>query len=93
MLDYPATVVPVTKVDRDVDVALNTGYDTSTTRDANVGRRQKDEYDSELYHGVPVSVQIIGQPLCEEQLLNITEVVDSALKQARSNRKLSMDGV
>ncbi|OKL59567.1 hypothetical protein UA08_05111 [Talaromyces atroroseus] len=63
LLDYPAAVFPVTKVQPDLD-RVDEGYEP---------RNSKDEfnyklYEPELYRDVPVSLQLIGRPYEDEKL-------------------------
>lgn len=39
------------------------------------------EYDPDIYHGAPVSLQIVGKRLEEEKVLDMVDVVAKALKQ------------
>ena len=43
------------------------------------GRIQAD-YDAEFYHGAPVSLQCVGKRLEEEKVLEMTEIIEQALK-------------
>lgn len=40
--------------------------------------------DPQLFHGLPVGLQLIGRTLEEEGVLAMAEVVDAALKAAQS---------
>lgn len=44
------------------------------------GRIQAD-YDAEFYHGAPVSLQCVGKRLEEEKVLEMTDMIASALRQ------------
>ncbi|RPA89913.1 amidase signature enzyme [Choiromyces venosus 120613-1] len=76
-LDYTASVVPVedVKVDRGVDGSV-VGYVPGEGVDGFV----YESYDPEVYHGAPVSIQIVGRRLQEEKVHVISEVVEAALK-------------
>ncbi|EIW64700.1 general amidase [Trametes versicolor FP-101664 SS1] len=74
-LDCPSLIIPVTKVDPQVDVA--------PTREEFWSSEDKlihGLYDPELYNGLPVGVQIVGSTLQEEVVLGIGEVIEAALK-------------
>ncbi|KAI0757030.1 general amidase [Daedaleopsis nitida] len=73
--DYPGLIIPVTKVDPDIDriSARDTFW---SDEDAHVHKM----YDPEIYKGAPVGVQIVKPTLQEEALLGVGEVVDAALK-------------
>lgn len=43
------------------------------------GRIQAD-YDAEFYHGAPVSLQCVGKRLEEEKVLEMTGLIEQALK-------------
>ncbi|EIW65189.1 general amidase [Trametes versicolor FP-101664 SS1] len=74
-LDYTASILPVTTVDKALDqrVAPHTFHN------------HEDEavyklYDPELWHGMPVNLQLIGRTQEEEGVIGMTEVLDKALK-------------
>ncbi|KAI0639369.1 general amidase [Trametes polyzona] len=74
-LDYPGLVIPVTKVDPVVDVLV--------PREEFWSEEDKvvhEMYDPEMYHGLPVGVQVVGPTLQEEVVLGAGEVIDAALK-------------
>lgn len=79
LLDYPAAIIPVTTVDRDIDVQKQSDESAAVSDNAR-NPQTEGEYDPDVYHGAPVSLQIICRPWCEEHLLNVSEVVDCALK-------------
>ena len=95
-MDYPALIIPVTKVDPTVD--------TKTTRESfwseedevvhnmckcrgwstSSKRNAKDPLDDpEAYKGLPVGIQLVGPTLQEEVVLGVGRVVDAALKLAQ----------
>lgn len=79
VLDYAAVVFPVTHVDGARDAA----------QPPHAFRNQEDAavyemYDPQLFHGLPVGLQLIGRTLEEEGVLAMAEVVDAALKAAQS---------
>lgn len=40
----------------------------------------KPQYDAELVHGLPTSIQFVGRPLQDEELLSAAAVVEAALR-------------
>ena len=65
LLDYTTGILPVTKVDRELD-ALPERF---RVRDLNgVGKGAYRHYDTEAMHGLPVGVQVVGQRLQEVTL-------------------------
>ncbi|EKM60485.1 uncharacterized protein PHACADRAFT_179748 [Phanerochaete carnosa HHB-10118-sp] len=74
-LDLTTSVFPVSFADKDLDKKLP----------PHEFRNQDDKavyhlYDSELFHGLPVGLQLIGRTLEEEGVIGMTEVMDKALK-------------
>ncbi|KAH7364836.1 amidase [Rhexocercosporidium sp. MPI-PUGE-AT-0058] len=67
LLDYPASIIPFLKADKTVDVA-----------DAKFP-----SYDPDVEHGAPCSIQLMTRTLREEELVDVTEIVDKVL-QSRS---------
>ncbi|KJA17602.1 hypothetical protein HYPSUDRAFT_46228 [Hypholoma sublateritium FD-334 SS-4] len=78
-LDYTASVFPVTHVDpaRDVPHEPHAFYNHE---DEAVYRL----YNTDLFAGCPVGLQLIGRTLEEEAVLRMTYVVDEALKRYAS---------
>ncbi|OSD03465.1 general amidase [Trametes coccinea BRFM310] len=74
-LDCPALVIPVTKVDRHVDIKPSRESFWSDE-----DRAVHEMYDSEICEGLPVGIQLVGPTLLEEAVLGAGEVVDKALK-------------
>lgn len=79
LADAPATVFPVTLVDKNKD----------HKRKNFVPIDEQDEliqsmYDPQLYDGVPVCLQLVGKRYQEESLLAVTEVVDNLIKGSAS---------
>ena len=73
-LDYSAGVLPVTHVDRDVDMCGR-----FKPRNA-IEAGQYKMYDSSAMHGLPVGVQIAGRRLQEEKVLEGMKLIESLLK-------------
>ncbi|KAL4244286.1 amidase family protein [Abortiporus biennis] len=73
-LDYATSVFPVTTVDKNLDQVVP----------PHQFRNHEDEavykfYDPELFHGLPVGLQLIGRTQEEEAVIAMTEIVDKAL--------------
>ena len=77
MLDFAACTFPVTFADKNIDRAR----DMSTFKSMSEldGKIQAD-YDPAVYHGAPVSLQLVGKRLEEEKVLEMVQVVAEALK-------------
>ncbi|KAF1828551.1 amidase [Decorospora gaudefroyi] len=73
-LDYTSVVVPVTNVDKRVDVR-DVGYQALNELD----KRIQDDYDPDMYDGAHVSLQIVGRRLQEEKMLTIAEYVSGLI--------------
>ncbi|KAF1972622.1 amidase [Bimuria novae-zelandiae CBS 107.79] len=69
-LDYTSVVVPVTEVDKKIDV-VDKDYQPMDERD----RTCFESYDPEIYDGAHVSLQLVGRRLQEEKMLAIAEYV------------------
>ncbi|KAI0669931.1 general amidase [Trametes maxima] len=74
-MDYPALIIPVTKVDPEVDVKP-TREDFWSEED----KRVHGMYNPDIYKGVPVGIQLVGPTLQEEVVLGVGGVVDAALR-------------
>ncbi|EXJ79411.1 hypothetical protein A1O3_08913 [Capronia epimyces CBS 606.96] len=74
LLDYPSVVIPVTQVKPD-DIK-DAAYQPVNERDAD----NYDLYDPVLFDQAPVSLQLVGRILEEEQLLAVAIAVDRAIK-------------
>lgn len=77
-LDYSAGVLPVLKVDKDLD-RLPSGFNIDKLN--GVARGAYKLYDAEAMHGLPVGVQVIGRRLEEEKVLSIMGTVEQALRK------------
>ncbi|KAK8085160.1 hypothetical protein PG997_006431 [Apiospora hydei] len=75
-LDLPSVVVPVTTVDKGVDV-VDAGFRPVSELDKKI----QSDYDPEIYDGAPVSLQIVGRRYQEEKLLAIAEWLEGDLKK------------
>ncbi|KAF2657724.1 amidase [Lophiostoma macrostomum CBS 122681] len=74
VLDYTSVVVPVTNVDKEVDL-VDKDYVPIDEGDKKV----YDSYDPEIYDGAHVSLQLVGRRLQEEKMLAIAEYVGKAI--------------
>ena len=77
LLDFAACTFPVTFADKTIDKVRDMSKFNS--RSELDGKIQAD-YDPDLYHGAPVSLQLVGKRLQEEKVLEMVEVVSEALK-------------
>ncbi|KAH8601218.1 amidase signature domain-containing protein [Bisporella sp. PMI_857] len=73
-LDYSTSILPVTLVDKNVDV-VDEGYTPMNSQDEKIHLG----YDPELYDGAHVAVQIVGRRFQEEKVLVLTEILGDAL--------------
>lgn len=79
-LDYTAGVIPVTKVDKNLD-QLPAGFNMKKLNGVAQGAYKF--YDATAMHGLPVGVQIVGRRLEEEKVLTIMQRVEDALGGAK----------
>ncbi|PFH49389.1 hypothetical protein AMATHDRAFT_178930 [Amanita thiersii Skay4041] len=82
LLDYTAGVLPVTFVDRASD-ALPLEFFASEQyhRMNGVARTAYTAYDTEDMHGLPLGIQIVGQRLQEEKVLEGMKIIEASLKK------------
>lgn len=90
LLDYSAAVLPVTTVDKSVDV-VDEGYKPMSEADVKVWKgceffsfcRSRWVLigldDPEIYDGAHVGVQIVGRRFQEEKVLALTDILGHAL--------------
>ena len=81
LLDYSACIVPVIHVDKEIDMK-DENYVPTCDKD----RECWESYDADLYHGAPVSVQVVARRLQEEKVLTYAEIIDEALKLVESSK-------
>ncbi|CAF9916688.1 Acetamidase [Imshaugia aleurites] len=81
ILDYTSCAVPVTKVDKEVDVK-NTSFKPISEQDKDI----QGDYDPELYDGAHVAVQLVGRRLQEERVLAFSEYVGRAIIESNDIR-------
>ncbi|KAH0341392.1 amidase, partial [Aureobasidium melanogenum] len=74
VLDYSSAIVPVTKVDKNVDKAYTDYKPVSETDE-----KTQASYDPEIYDGAHVSLQVVCRRLEEEKVLAISEYVYQAI--------------
>ncbi|KAG9588737.1 amidase, partial [Aureobasidium melanogenum] len=74
VLDYSSAIVPVTKVDKNVDKAYTDYKPVSETDE-----KTQATYDPEIYDGAHVSLQVVCRRLEEEKVLAISDYVYQAL--------------
>ncbi|EJU01835.1 general amidase [Dacryopinax primogenitus] len=75
ILDYPAAIFPVTKVDQELDQSLQ--------RTEFLGPEDEKVHglytSPDVFADAPISLQLVGQRWEEEAVIGMTEVVDAAL--------------
>lgn len=79
ILDYPAGIIPVTKVDRKLD-ELPKDFDLSKLNGVSQGAYLN--YDANKMHGLPVGVQLVGRRYHEEDVLAAMGVLEEALHKS-----------
>jgi len=75
VLDYSAGVMPITRVDRKLDV-LSPAFRPRNKIEADAYKG----YDVDDMHSLPVGVQIVGRRLEEEKVLEGMKLIESLLK-------------
>ncbi|ORY19818.1 amidase signature domain-containing protein [Clohesyomyces aquaticus] len=68
LLDYPALIAPITKVDPEIDLA-DTSYKPRNPKDA----YNHDLYSPEKYANAPVSLQLVGRRYEDEKVVEAME--------------------
>ncbi|KAL8910364.1 MAG: hypothetical protein Q9171_004318 [Xanthocarpia ochracea] len=81
LLDYTSCTLPVTTVDKSVDVT-DSSFEAVSEFDTTVMAT----YDPEIYDGAHVGVQLMGRRLQEEKVLAVTEYVAGVLRPLRNVR-------
>ncbi|KAK0386104.1 hypothetical protein NLU13_5941 [Sarocladium strictum] len=76
LLDYTASVIPITTADKAIDVA-----DPSFVPLNDLDAKNWKGYDPELYDGAPVGLQIVGRKYEEEKVWAIAKILDLILKR------------
>ncbi|CDK29429.1 unnamed protein product [Kuraishia capsulata CBS 1993] len=75
VVDSSVVIVPVTKVDKLIDLKDET-YTPKNAKDQQV----YDSYNPEVYHGIPICVQVACKRLEEEKAIAIASVLADSLK-------------
>ncbi|MCJ1430787.1 hypothetical protein MMC27_000137 [Xylographa pallens] len=70
LLDYPALVFPVSKVEAEVDI-MEKGYKPMT----DIDKENWKLYDPETFSGLPISLQLIGRRFEDEKIVAILEYI------------------
>jgi hypothetical protein len=76
-LDYSTGVIPITHVDGTLDKLESLEF-----RDRNaIERGTYVDYDSVEMHGLPVGVQVVGQRLEEERVIEAMKIIEGLLRK------------
>ena len=75
LLDYPALVMPVTQVDKDVDLVDKT-YKPGKGKD----KENWVLYDKEASDGLPVALQIVGRRFDDEKVVAFAEWLEKTIR-------------
>ncbi|KAF5384166.1 hypothetical protein D9615_003363 [Tricholomella constricta] len=81
-LDYPALVIPVSKVDQVLDQKKPVHEFLSKEDQANY-----ELYEPGSFKDAPISIQVVGRTHEDEAVIAMAEIVDAALKAQRSGLK------
>ncbi|OCL11098.1 amidase signature enzyme, partial [Glonium stellatum] len=74
LLDYPAVVFPVSRVDVEVD-----GVEAGYVPRSRVDRENFESYSPEKYAGAPISLQLVGRRYEDEKLLETLEFIQEKI--------------
>ncbi|CBX91422.1 hypothetical protein IAQ61_010776 [Plenodomus lingam] len=88
LLDYSASILPITHVDPVKD-ALPPSFSLSSLN--SVARGAYKHYDAHAMAGLPVAVQIVGRRLEEEKVLAVTGRVEDALERFGGGAYVGLD--
>ena len=80
-LDYTSCALPVTNVDKTVDM-VNKSFKPVSEQDKDT----QEDYDPEVYDGAHVAVQLVGRRLQEEKVLALAEYVGGAVAEFKDTR-------
>lgn len=75
-LDYPCSIVPAGKVDKNIDTKP-TDFKPFSDRD----QTTFEVYDPELYDGQPIALQIVCKPFEEEKALLVAKEIDNLVNK------------
>ncbi|PPR03890.1 hypothetical protein CVT24_008121 [Panaeolus cyanescens] len=79
ILDYSAGVLPITKVDQSLDkIPLDARQMYRNT----IEKGAYKDYNASAMHGLPVGVQVVGQRLEEEKVLEGMKIIEGLLEKA-----------
>jgi Asp-tRNA(Asn)/Glu-tRNA(Gln) amidotransferase A subunit family amidase len=78
-VDYPAVVLPVGKVDKQLDSAGAREWATYQPRN-DLDKWNTELFDLDSMDGMPVGIQLVARRLEEEKVLGAAKVVDALLK-------------
>ncbi|KJA21526.1 hypothetical protein HYPSUDRAFT_202875 [Hypholoma sublateritium FD-334 SS-4] len=85
LLDYPAGVLPVTNVDKELDNLPEDFVDSDQFKSyPAVAKTAYSVYDAAKMHGLPLGVQVVGRRFEEEKVLEGMQVIEDALHQQGS---------
>ncbi|KAH8809188.1 amidase signature domain-containing protein, partial [Xylogone sp. PMI_703] len=73
-LDYTAVVIPVSKLDAEVD-KIEQDYQPRNEKDKAIW----EQYDPHLQHGTPIGLQLVGRRFQEEKMIALAEMFEKAL--------------
>ena len=68
--------MPITHVDRNLD-ALSPGFKATNAIEAGSYKM----YDPDIMHGLPIGVQVVGQRLQEEKVLEGMKIIEELLSR------------
>lgn len=75
LFDCPGVIVPVTKVDKDLD-PIDKDYKPLNKIDEEIYQ----SYSPEAFKGMPVCIQVLGRRLDDEKMLAVASVVELCIK-------------
>jgi amidase len=78
-IDYPAVVLPAGKVDRKLDDEAAEAMKSYAPRNT-LDEWNRDLFDLESMHGMPIGVQVVARRLQEEKVLGAAKAIDDVLK-------------
>ncbi|KAJ6503296.1 general amidase [Mycena vitilis] len=82
LLDCPALIIPVSKVDQADVKQLRDQFYTASDRE------NYELYNPATYENAPISVQVIGRTMEEEAVIAMSEIIDEALRVNAAKAKL-----
>ncbi|KAF2751059.1 amidase [Sporormia fimetaria CBS 119925] len=80
-VDYPAVVLPAGEVYRELDVSAASEIAAHGARNE-LDSWNKELFDLETMHGMPIGVQLVARRLEEEKVLGAAKIVDELLRSA-----------